>query len=191
VEVTLRSGSVAHSGSSCGASSSRGGRGDLAAPFGPASAPDAVELDDDATNDADFTAADSNNNNSSSEESVEDESARRVRLLASVVRTNKDYGLGNLVVLLDPDAAAPAKFEAMELQAPTFFASYSVVCAGGFTEVYPPICFRCLRWNLTALFSLCNRDVWTGCGHCSYIQHTRCKDVSSPNPSQTCSALLT
>jgi hypothetical protein len=95
------------------------------------------------------------------------------------------------VVLPDPDAAAPATFEAVELQTPTFFASCSVVRAGGFTEVDPPICFQCLRWNLMAPFSLCNRDGRTGCVHCSYIQHARCKDVSFLDPSRTYSALLT
>jgi hypothetical protein len=97
-----------------------------------------MELDHDAANNADFAAADSSDNDSSSEESVEDENARRVRLLAGVVRTN------------------PATFEAVELQAPTFFASCSVVRAGGFTEVDPLICFRCLHWNLMAPFSISN-----------------------------------
>jgi hypothetical protein len=69
-----------------------------------------------------------------------------------VVRTNEDYGVGNCVVLPDPDATALATFEAVELQALTFFASRSFVCAGGFTEVDPPICFRCLCWNLTGHF---------------------------------------
>jgi hypothetical protein len=128
-----------------------------------------MELDDNAANDTDFAAAESDDDDSSSEESVEDENARQVRLLAGVVRTNKDYSLGNLVVLPDPDATAPTTFEAVELQALTFFASCSVVCASGFTEVDLPICFWCLHWNLTAAFSRCNRDGWTGCGRCSYI----------------------
>ncbi len=140
VEVAVRGGSVARGGSSRSCSSSRAGRGGLAAPSGPAPANNPMELDDDVANDADFAAADSSDDDSSSEESVEDENARRVLLLAGVVCTN------------------PATFEAVELQAPTFFASCSVVRAGGFTEVDPLICFWCLRWNLTAPFLRCNRD---------------------------------
>jgi hypothetical protein len=83
-------------------------------------------------------------------ESVKDENARRVHLLACVVRTNEDSGLGPRVVLPDADGAALAMFQDVALQAPTFFASCSVVRAGGFTGAGPPICFRCLRWNLTA-----------------------------------------
>jgi hypothetical protein len=149
-----------------------------------------MELDDDTATDADFAAAESDNDDSSSEESVKDGNARQVRLLAGVELTNDDYGLGNLVVLPDPDAAALAMFEAVELQALTFFASRSVVCTGGFTEVDLPICCRCLCWNLTPLFSRCNRAGWTGCGRCSYIQHTQCKDVSFPDPFRTYSASL-
>jgi hypothetical protein len=124
--------------------------------------------DGDDENDADFAAENggkgqgddsgSSSGDNSGEDAVEDENARRVCLLVGVVRTNKDYGLGDLVRPPDANAAAPAVFEGVELTAPTFFASCSVVCAGGFTEVDPPICFRCLRWNLTAPFSLCNRD---------------------------------
>jgi hypothetical protein len=83
-----------------------------------------------------------------------------------------------MVPLPDTSAAALAAFEAMELQTSTFFASCSLVHAGGFLEDDLPISFSCLRWNLTAHFSRCNRDSWTGCGRCSYIHHARCKDVS-------------
>jgi hypothetical protein len=123
------------------------------APSGAALAPDAIKLDNDAANNADFAAAESDDDDSSGKESIEDSKTSRVCLLAGVVRTNEDYILGNLVVLLDPDAAAPATFEAVELQALTFFVSRSVVRAGGFTEVDPPTCFRCLRWNQTVPFS--------------------------------------
>jgi hypothetical protein len=68
-------------------------------------------------------------------------------------------------------------FEAVELQVPTFFTSHSFIRTGGFPEENLPICFRCLRWNLTVQFSRCNRDSWTGCGHCSYVQYAQCKDV--------------
>ncbi len=79
-------------------------------------------------------------------------------------------------------------FETMELQAPVFFLLHSLVRAGGFTDVDPPICARCLRWNLVAPFSKCNRNGWDGCGRCTYIQHARCKDVGSqtlPGPCPT------
>jgi hypothetical protein len=101
-----------------------------------------------------------------------------------VVRTNQDYGLGHMERLPDASADAPAVFEAVELQAPTFFALRSLVRTGGFSEEDPPICFRCLRWNLTAPFLRYNRDGWTGCGRYSYVQHTRCKDVSLAGPSE-------
>jgi hypothetical protein len=127
-----------------------------------------MNLDDDNANDADFAGV-ADNDESSSKEEAETEDARWVRLLAGVVRTNEDYGVSNCVVLPDPDATALATFEAVELPALTFFASRSIVCAGGFTEMDLPICFRCLYWNLTAPFLRCNRDGWTGCGHCSYI----------------------
>jgi hypothetical protein len=132
-----------------------------------------MELDDDDANDADYAAAADDANSSSEEEAVEDEDARRVRLLAGVVRTNEDYGLGGGVVLPDADGAARATFGAVELWAPTFFASRSVVRAGGFTEADPLICFQCLCWNLTVPFSQCTCEGWTGCGQCSYIQHAR------------------
>ncbi len=157
-----------------------------------------MDVDDgDDENDADFATENggkgqgndggSSCGDSSGEDAVEDENARRVRLLVGVVRTNEDYGLGDLVRIPDANAAAPAVFEGVELTAPMFFASRSVVRAGGFTEVDPPICFQCLRWNLTAPFSLCNRDGWTGCGRCSFIQHAKCKDVGDPDPSRTSS----
>jgi hypothetical protein len=114
-------------------------------PSSLALAPDAIELNDDNASDPNFVAGTGNDLDSSSEESVEDENVRQVHLLDGVVCTNEDHGLGNLIVLLDPLAAALATFEAAELQALMFLASCSVICGGGFTEVNSPICFRCLR----------------------------------------------
>jgi hypothetical protein len=57
----------------------------------------------------------------------EDKTSRWAPLLRGVVRSNEDYGLGNMVRLPDASADAPAEFEDVELQAPTFFASRSVV----------------------------------------------------------------
>ncbi len=79
--------------------------------------------------------------------------------------------------LPDSSANAPAIFEAVELQGPMFFTSCSLVWAGGLSEEDLPICFRCLRLNLTVPFVQCNRDGWTRCGRCSYIQHAQCKDA--------------
>ncbi len=126
-------------------SSSCGGRSGLVVPSSLALAPDAIELNDDNASDPNFVAGTGNDLDSSSEESVEDENVRQVHLLDGVVCTNEDHGLGNLIVLLDPLAAALATFEAAELQALMFLASCSVICGGGFTEVNSPICFRCLR----------------------------------------------
>ncbi len=108
----------------------------------------------------------------------EDENLCCVCLLASVVRTNQDYGLSLMVFLPDSSAAALATFGAVELQAPTFFASRFLMRTGKFSGEDLPICFYCLRWNLMAPFLWYNRNCWTRCGHCSYIQHARCKDVS-------------
>jgi hypothetical protein len=154
-----------------------------------------MEHDDDDDNDEDYEDAasgsgddddDDDNGNEApgvADATQEDEKSRQARLLHGVVRSNKDYGLSDMVRLLDSSADAPAVFEDVELQAPTFFASHSVVRAGGFSEEDTPICVRCLWWNLTAPFSRCNRDGWTGCGRCSYIQHARCRDVSLSSPS--------
>jgi hypothetical protein len=97
----------------------------------------------------------------------EDENLRWVHLLAGVIRTNQDYGLGPMVPLLDASVAALAAFKAVELQTPTFFASRLLMCAGGLSEVDLPISFRCLQWNLMAPFLQCNRVGWTGCGRFS------------------------
>jgi hypothetical protein len=110
----------------------------------------------------------------------EDKNLHWVHLLAGVVRTNQDYSLGPMVPLPDASAAALAASEAVELQAPTLFTSHSLVLAGGFSEEDLPICFHCWWWNLMAPFLQCNLDSWTGCGRCTYIQHTRCKNVSLP-----------
>ncbi len=56
-----------------------------------------------------------------------------------MVRTNNDYGLGAFVPLPDPSPEAPAVFKTVELQAQVFFLSRSLVRAGGFTDVDPPI----------------------------------------------------
>jgi hypothetical protein len=153
-----------------------------------------MDLDDDNDNDDEYEDAasgggDDNDNDDNGDEAPgvanappEDEKSRRARLLCGVVRSNEDYGLGDMVRLPDTSADAPAVFEDVELQAPTFFASRSVVRAGGFSEEDMPICVRCLQWNLTAPFLRCNRDGWTGCGRCSYIQHARCWDVSLSGP---------
>jgi hypothetical protein len=154
-----------------------------------------MDLDNDDDNDDDYEDAasgsgDDDDDDDNGDEAPgaadappEDEKSRRARLLRGVVRSNEDYGLGNMVWLPDSSANAPAKFEDVELQAPTFFALRSVVRAGGFSEEDPPIYVRCLRWNLTAPFSRCNRDRWTGCGRCSYILHAHCRDVSLSSPS--------
>jgi hypothetical protein len=149
-----------------------------------------MELNDDDVNDADFAIV-AGDKDSSSEEDFEEKIARLVRLLTGVVRTNENYSLGGGMVHLDANVAALATFGAVELQVQTFFASCSVVRAGGFTKVDPSICIRCLRWNLTAPFSRCNRDSWTSCGRCSYIQHARCKDVRKLDPSRPPYALPT
>jgi hypothetical protein len=145
-----------------------------------------MQLDDDDDDDDDYdddaSSADDDEDDSEgagAPPEEEDAESRKNRLLRGVVRTNDDYGLGAFVQLPDPSPEAPAVFGAVELQAPTFFASRSVVRAGGFHEGDPPICARCLRWNLVAPFSKCNRDGWTGCGRCSYVQHAQCKDVGS------------
>jgi hypothetical protein len=154
-----------------------------------------VDLDDNDDNDDDYedTASGSGDDDDDDDDGdeapgaadapSEDEKLLRARLLCGVVRSNEDYGLGDMVRLPDASADAPAVFEDVELQAPTFFASRSVVRARVFFEEDPPICVRCLRWNLTAPFSRCTRDGWTGCGRCSYIQHARCRDVSLLSPS--------
>jgi hypothetical protein len=98
-------------------------------------------------------------------------------LLCSVVHTNDDYGLGTFVLLPGPSPETLAVFKTVELQAPVFFLMHSLVWARGFTDVDPPICVRCLRWNLVAPFSKCNRNCWTRCGCCTYIQHAWCKDI--------------
>jgi hypothetical protein len=148
-----------------------------------------MEFDDDDASDPNFAvAAGDNVNDCSSEESVKDKNASWVSLLDGVVRTNDDYGFGNIVVLQDPDATALAMSEAVVLQALKFFASHSVVRTGGFTKLDPPISFHCLPWKLAVLFTCCNRDGYTGCRGGRYIQHTRCKNVSVLDLSRTLSA---
>jgi hypothetical protein len=102
-----------------------------------------MDFDDDDANNADIVGA-ADDDESSSDEGAETEDVRWVCLFAGVVHSNEDYSLINHMVFPDPDAAALAMFEALELQAPTFFASCSVVRAGRFTEVDPPVSFKCL-----------------------------------------------
>jgi hypothetical protein len=143
-----------------------------------------MDIDDDDENDDDYEDAASGSSDNDDDDDdgddgdeapgaadapPEDKKSRQARLLCGVVGSNEDYGLGDMVRLPDASADAPAVFEGVELQAPTFFASRSVVRAGGFSEEDLPICVRCLRWKLTAPFSRCNCDGWTGCGRCSYI----------------------
>jgi hypothetical protein len=105
-----------------------------------------MDLDDDDDNDDDYedTASGSSDNDDDDDDGdeapgaanapSEDEKSRRAHLLRGVVRSNEDYGLGDMVRLPDASADAPAMFEDVEQQAPTFFASRSVVRAGGFSE---------------------------------------------------------
>ncbi len=168
------SGSAASSSGAPDASGSGPGNGDV----------DTNQDDDNNDNDNYDDDSDDDDDDGNYEEPEEadappeDKNSRQARLLRGVVRTNEDYGLCLMTPLPDASTIAPAVFEAIELQAPTFFALRSLVRAGGFSEEDPPICFRCLRWNLTVPFSRCNRNGWTRCGHCFYIQHVRCKDVS-------------
>jgi hypothetical protein len=83
--------------------------------------------DDDANDD---NADDDDNDDETSGDAgalLEDENSHWVHLLAGMVRTNQDYGLGHMEGLPDDSADAPALFEAVELQTPTFFASCSLV----------------------------------------------------------------
>jgi hypothetical protein len=153
-----------------------------------------MDFDDDDDNDDDYEDATSGSGDGDDDDdngdkapgaadaTPEDEKSRWARLLRGVVHSNEDYGLGDMVWLLDASADALAVFEDVELQVPTFFASRSVIGAKGFSEEDPPICVRCLQWNVMAPFLRCNRDRWTGYWHCSYIQHARCQDVSLSGP---------
>ncbi len=75
MEVAVLDGSVARGGSSCGGSSSHGGRGGLAAFSDPAPLPDAMNLDDHNANDTDVAGV-ADNDESSSKEEAETEDAR-------------------------------------------------------------------------------------------------------------------
>jgi hypothetical protein len=180
-------GSAACGGSAAASSSASGAAG--SSPGG-----DSLDFDDDDDNNDDYedAASGSGDNDDDDDDGDEEPGAAnappenkkscRARLLHGVVRSNKDYGLGDMVRLPDASSDAPAVFEDVELQAPTFFALRSVVRADGFSEEDPPICVRCLWWKLTAPFSRCNRDGGTRYGRCSYIQHARCQDVSLSGP---------
>jgi hypothetical protein len=74
----------------------------------------------------------------------EDKNSRHGQHICSVVCTNQDYGLGEMVHVPDTNLCTPAIFEAVELQAPTFFASRLLVCAGGYCVEEPTICLKCL-----------------------------------------------
>ncbi len=109
---------------------------------------------------------------------LNDKNLHWVHLLAGVVRTNQDYGLGPMVLLPDVSATALVAFEAVELQAPMIFTAPLLVRTDRFPEKDLPICFCRLRCNLTASSPQCNNDSGTGCGRCSYIQHACCNDLS-------------
>jgi hypothetical protein len=112
---------------------------------------DAIDLDDDVDNNDDYEDAalgsgDNDDIDDNGDEAPrvanappEDEKLRRARLLRGVVRSNEDYGLSDMVRLLDSSADSLAVFKDLELQALTFFASRSVVRAGGFSKKDPPI----------------------------------------------------
>jgi hypothetical protein len=106
----------------------------------------------DVDNDFEVDATDSHENIDNDDKApgeadapLQDKNLRQVHLLADVVRTDQDYGLGPTVPLPDTSAAALAVFKAMELQASRFLASPQLMWAGGFSEEDPLICFRCLR----------------------------------------------
>jgi hypothetical protein len=114
----------------------------------------AMDYSNDNDNDDDYEDDISNSNDDDIDDDetpgeadapLEDKNLRRVHLLASVVRTNQDYGLGPMMPLPDASADALATFEDVEVQASTFFASRSLMCAGGFSEEDLPICLCCLR----------------------------------------------
>jgi hypothetical protein len=73
-------------------------------------------------------------------------------MLRRIVWTKEDYSLKEFVWLPDARAEALTFFKDVELHAPTFFASYSVVCIRYIYEDIPSMCARCLRWNLKAPF---------------------------------------
>lgn len=139
-----------HGASGCGGASAGSADALGASSAGPSDG-DAVDLDiDNNNNDYYDDSYDDNDHDDNkvpreADTSPEDGNSRCFCLLCGVVRTNKDYGLGPLVCLPKADAGAPATLEAVEQQAPTFFALGSLVCAGGFSEADLPICFRCLR----------------------------------------------
>lgn len=147
---------------------------------------DVMQLDDNDNDHDDYnndrsSANDDKDDSEGAGAPLEEEDAESCKncLLRGIVCRNNDYSLGAFVQLPDPSHEAPAVFGTVELQAPTFFASRSVVQARGFHEGDAPICAPCLRWNLVAPFSKCNRDRWTGFVRCSYVQHAQCKDVGS------------
>jgi hypothetical protein len=88
-----------------------------------------------------------------------DADACKACLLSGIVCTGYDYGRGLSVYLLDTHANSQAVFDNVELQAPVFFVTRLLVCAGELSEGEPPICAQCLLWNLTVplLQHNCNR----------------------------------
>jgi hypothetical protein len=113
----------------------------------------------------------------------EDRDACKACLLHAVVQRIEDHGLREFVQLPEENAKALAMFEDVELQAQTFFVSRLDVSERGFSKEDPPICTRCLWWYLTAHFLWRNRNRWTGCGYCSFIQMSPCNDLSVLTPS--------
>jgi hypothetical protein len=148
---------------------------------------DAMQLDDndddynDYDNDASSAGDDKDDLEGASAPPEDDAKLRKNCLLRGVIRTNNNYGPSVFVQLLDPSPEALAVYGAVELQAPTFFTSHSVVLASGHYEEDPPICARCLWWNFVAPLLKCNRDGWTGCGCRLYVQHAQCRN-KGPRP---------
>jgi hypothetical protein len=91
---------------------------------------------DDGNSNDDVDRDDEYNNNTPSASGPatppEEEKSCWARFLSGVVHTNKDYGLGEFLQLPDVGADNLATNGDVELQAPTFFASQSVVRARRF-----------------------------------------------------------
>jgi hypothetical protein len=71
--------------------------------------------------------------NSTGNDTVHDKNAHQAGLLVSIICINEEYSLGHLIVFPDLNAATSAVFESVELQAPAFFISHSVVHTGRLT----------------------------------------------------------
>lgn len=62
----------------------------------------------------------------------------------------EDYCLDVIMRLPNVRAVATAVFNTMELQVTTFFSLCLIKCAVEFSEIYIPLCFRCLHLDLIA-----------------------------------------